>query len=207
MNALPAEGDYKKLMADFRKNVKPMLLDPGKKISTQKMPKAKAGYLYDRYMDKFAGVYKTKRALPKLTAAFANRPTADMTPRELAVHVSTQVEAFKREMAKNDRDDWAKPQAKKPDKAQLSDWFKKRKAEYDKYFSDTVKSDLATEMAVPEFVIADTNWGDEGNHQLFVIAPDPLTGEPDLWSKSVIGGKLSQVDDRWLKAEWSKISK
>ena len=40
------------------------------------------------------------------------------------------------------------------------------------------------------------------NQQLFVIAPDPLTGEPRMWMKSVVGGKMSKVDEKWLTSDW-----
>jgi hypothetical protein len=41
---------------------------------------------------------------------------------------------------------------------------------------------------------------------LFVIAPDPTTGEPLMWQKKDPPGSLTPAGRQWVDDEWAHIS-
>jgi len=71
--------------------------------------------------------------------------------------------------------------------------------------SGKAKGAMLRDMGAPEFTVADTNWGSAEDHTFFVVAPDPTTGEPALWKKTVPPGTLSPTTDDWIEAEWAAI--
>lgn len=60
-----------------------------------------------------------------------------------------------------------------------------------------------TELAPPEVVIADTNWGDENMHIYFVMTTDPVSGEFGLWERREPEGRLRKPEARWLNSNWA----
>jgi hypothetical protein len=202
-NALPPEGEYKKLLTgDVDANIKSMLVDPGQKIATTKLPKDRAVYLFDKQMEAAVNRVKTDAEKDLIRAEFGARPTADMTPAELEAHIASKLDAAKAAVADRKAAEWAAKQDAPPDAAALSAKKSELKTGQDELFKNIATRTMAEELGVPEFVVADPNWGSEGDHNLFVIAPDPLTGEPRMWQKSVMGGGLWPLGDDWLKANW-----
>jgi hypothetical protein len=61
---------------------------------------------------------------------------------------------------------------------------------------------MVQKFAEPQVVIADTNWGDSEFHVYFVIAADPVSGEPFLWQKYEPSGQMVQLESKWLEAAW-----
>jgi hypothetical protein len=70
-----------------------------------------------------------------------------------------------------------------------------------------LKTRLMRDMGAPEFVVADTNWGDATQRQLFVIAPDPTTGQPQMWRKDDPDGTLAPLGDDWVEAPWCQFER
>ncbi len=75
-------------------------------------------------------------------------------------------------------------------------------ADFEKTFGAKVDALLIKEL-YPEFVIADTNWGDGEERIVHVVAPDPMTGEPKLWEKREPGGTMEPADDDWINGNWA----
>ena len=202
-NALPPEGAYKALLTgDVDANIQSMLVEPGRKIATTKLPRDRAVYLYDKQMEATLNQVSTDAERNLVRAAFGNRPTTDMTPAELESHISTQLDAVKTARADAAAQAWASAQTTAPSATELNAKKLAEKTAQDERFTKLATRTLTQELGVPEFVVADPNWGSEGDHNLFVIAPDPLTGEPKLWQKSVMSGGLWPLGDDWLKANW-----
>ena len=57
----------------------------------------------------------------------------------------------------------------------------------------------------PQFVIADSNWGSGADTAFLVIAPDPATGEPLLWTKTIPPGTRRRATRTWVDHEWAMI--
>jgi hypothetical protein len=72
---------------------------------------------------------------------------------------------------------------------------------------DQIDTFLLKELNYPEFVLADTNWGDARGHTLLVVAPDPSspTGELRLWKKDAFTGKMTREDDKWVNNDWEHL--
>jgi hypothetical protein len=79
-----------------------------------------------------------------------------------------------------------------------------------KDFEDDLKTKIDSILIkelYTEFVLADTNWGDGKEKQLHVVAPNPKTGEPQLWRKLMPEGKMEPMGEEWLKGNWSSNTK
>ena len=203
-NALPPTGEFAKLATgNVANNIDSMLVKPGAKIATTPLSKDRCIYLYDKQLERVVGFGRTDPEKALVRAAFANRPNRDMTPAELEAHISQELDAFKAAIAQRKLDDWKAKQKTPP--APVDEQKKKTalRAAEDAQFKNIVARDLVPELGAPEFVVADSNWGDETEHRYFVIAPDPLTGEPRMWQKSVTDGSLWPMEDKWLAANWT----
>ena len=205
-NAVAPEGDFAKLNdpPGFDKNVKAKLVDPGLKIATQKLPKDRAAYLYGKRIDAVLPWAVDDAETDLIKAAFATPPDTDMTPAELESYITIKLEPWKTASVNRKSNAWVAKQNPLPAPSEI----RKKKADLlaaeDQKQKTAVTTMMAAEMGVPEFVIADSNWGSEADKALFVIAPDPLTGEPRMWVKWAVSGTMSPMDDKWLKTNWIK---
>ncbi|MEM9249927.1 MAG: hypothetical protein AAGB05_14685 [Pseudomonadota bacterium] len=118
-------------------------------------------------------------------------------------------------------------QGLKPDKltpTEAAEWQARRKAELNKmYEKDKAKvrnglkhewdseltDHLIDNLGLPEFVVADSNWGDPAEHLTFVIAPDPETGLPQFFNRKEPSGKLRLAEedaDHLMTGAWTKTT-
>ncbi|MQQ09341.1 hypothetical protein GFB49_12815 [Epibacterium sp. SM1979] len=194
-NALPNDPSLDKLKgkdkAEIEANVQKHLIEAGDALKDKKMEEGRAQYLFDQQIAAHRKGLSDPALIALLDAgAAAHRPTGDdTTPAQLNKAVEDAVEDYIDEKAKT-----------YPDPAKAGAWFKMKAAA-------DAKSDMMKDLGAPEFVIADTNWGSAEDHTFFVIAPDPTTGEPQLWKKRVPPGTLTPATDDWAKAEWAAIQK
>ncbi|WP_299044463.1 hypothetical protein [uncultured Tateyamaria sp.] len=75
-----------------------------------------------------------------------------------------------------------------------------------RYTRDAAQNEMVQKFCDPQVVIADTNWGTGSDHTYFVIAADPLTGEPYMWEKTDPPGTMTRVKSKWLKKEWALVT-
>lgn len=202
-NALPPEGPTKDLMTgDVDANIQSMLIAPGRKIATDPLPTERAVYLFDKQMEHAMQMTWTDAERDAVRAVWGDRPTAPMTPAQLETHIATKLDAVRTLAADRRANDWATKQTTPPTPEALADKKTEMKTSEEKNGRDATARTLIKDLGVPEFVVADPNWGDEADHRQFVIAPDPITGEVRLWQKTVMSGELYPMDDKWLQANW-----
>ena len=68
-----------------------------------------------------------------------------------------------------------------------------RKVSFANYAEGKAMNELAIDLAPPQVVYADTNWGDGASHTFFVMMPDPTTGELRMWKRTDPPGDLSPM--------------
>ena len=106
-------------------------------------------------------------------------------------------------------DDQARNEAKatKPNRAMTPAEFKAHVRENAPSIdANAIDSFLLKELKYPEFTLADTNWGNQQEHQFMVIAADPSTGEPALWKKGDFTGAHERMESDWLEKDWKFMS-
>ena len=193
---------------DSAAKIQANLLDPGAAIASSEMPLGKVQSLYQaqiRQLSSWAWEHPAEQAL--LTQALARVPTTAMTPGALATLIDTETAAFRDAVTTRRADEWKAAEIAEGRTVDAAA-YDARKAEIAEEEEDSVSQATAGTLAdafpLPEVVIADTNWGDGGSHTLFVIAPDPRTGELQLWKKDVVTGRLSIADD-YQDANWRRM--
>jgi hypothetical protein len=209
-NALPNHPSLAPLKgrdaAETERKVKANLIDKGKTLKDTVIPKDKAQSLYDQQGAELLaseGDNEIKLLLEQGLAA--NRITADAKPAAIEAALKAALSAANDRAATKEADDWAGKQTGTVDPTKKAARKAESKASGEKDLSDKLATRLLREMEGPQFVLADTNWGGPRDHTFFVVAPDPVSGEPVMWKKTVPPGKLTKVTRDWIDAQWAVI--
>lgn len=173
-NALPKEPSLRALIGktpqETKKNVE-ALEKRGQDIAAKALPLDRAQNLYERqtslWIDRMSDPTKRQELIKAIED---NRPTAPVTPGELKTRITT---ANKVAM-----DAIAEQRGGTPQE------IAERKVAFAEYSEGEALNELATDLAPPQVVYADTNWGDGGAHSYFVMMPDPTTGELRMWQRT-----------------------
>lgn len=192
LNALPQDPSLAKLMAGGKDrvaaNVQAHLTDAGAALAATAIPVKQAQQLFDRqiaWLEKQVTRTSARNALK--AGVQAHRPTAPVTPKALEDAITAATDSCLN-LATAGRAD---PDAQKD--------------EYKGTMTAQNRNELMLELGVPQFVIADTNWGSQDDHTYFVVAPDPVSGEPTMWIKTVPPGTLSPAGRDWVDAKWHMV--
>ncbi|MFT7060716.1 MAG: hypothetical protein ACJASV_003240 [Pseudorhodobacter sp.] len=94
------------------------------------------------------------------------------------------------------------PTATNADKASYLVFYQNQVSGEIKAASDTY---LINKIDVPEVVIGDVNWGGPEGQSLFIVAPDPVTGDLVLWEKDKFSGKIKLLDKNWADGPWDTV--
>jgi hypothetical protein len=210
-NALPTHPSLAKLQGsdptETTQKVQTELVDKGNALKTTDLSVEKAQDIFDREMKtQIDGEEdpEIKRLLEQ--GAKTHRPTTACIPGQIALAIAQATDAANVRRAAKDTDAWALKQKSAPTQTQKTEKQAELRKRREKSISDKLCTRLIRDMGAPEFVIADTNWGSSGrDHTFFVVAPDPITGDPVLWLKSEPPGSLTKATRDWIDHEWAVI--
>jgi len=197
--------DVLKEGGDAAKAIEKHILEPGKKMATTDMAAEKTGMLFDQQLDTMGGWKLFSGGAALLEAARAKRPTEAMTPGELKKHVDDATEDLRDYMATERAKEWKKKQedaGKVVSNAALAEKVESMKKAIGTWTDDEFSNNVIDNLEPPQFVIADTNWGNKDGHTFFVVIPDPITGEPKMFKKQEPSGKLTALEDKWINTAW-----
>jgi len=212
-NALPNDPSLAPLKgkddAETAQKVQANLVDKGQAMKNADLTADRAAWLFDQAIQNEAAAEKDP-ALKELieTEAAKRRPKAAMKPAALTTAIEQTLDAYHAKTAESQANTWKSTEQAAGhaiDPAALT----KKQADIKKALNERTqvgaKNALMKDMGAPEFVIADSNWGDARDHTFFVIAPDPTTGEPLLWEKTEPPGTLRPAGREWVDKEWASI--
>ena len=212
-NALPRNPTLDKLKGDTpearEQNITDNLIKPGEKLRDTSIPVAKALDMFTKEMKPWIDGEKDpaiKTALEDGLAA--HKPTADMTPAQLTAAIKLATADANTIRGTHAADKWKLEEEGKGKVVSTTDYDDKKSKvakSYEEEMDNSAKTRLMQDLGAPEFILADTNWGSGADHTFFVIAPDPATGDPTLWKKTVPPGKMRKATRDWIDAEWAKI--
>ncbi|KIC47742.1 hypothetical protein [Tateyamaria sp. ANG-S1] len=211
-NAVPHTPEMQALMVDppgVDANVGTILVGPGNTIADNPIaPLEKTVHLFEMEMQRIIASMPTPEIADMVRINMLNRPPNPMTPAELHTHIETQMVAAHDAIAQLKADEWRQKQIDKGNPAPNNARMQQVKAFYENVSKNEQEAQMAgamvEELGAPKVVIADSNWGDANDHQNFVIASNPLTGELQMFSQSVVTGKMKRMGDDWLNADWAK---
>ena len=181
------------------------LLEPGRKMAETTLSTGKTAVLFDRQVEDMSTWSLYEDGEDMLAEIRKKRPTEGMTPKELKEHIDEVSKDLKAYIAKCRADKWKKD--KEADGETVSDEDLEKRIAKVKGWADGWSDSAFTNTMVdaldpPEFVVADTNWGDKGSHTFFVVIPDPVTGEPRMFKKDEPSGELRDLDEDWTDTNW-----
>ncbi|MBL4806965.1 MAG: hypothetical protein JKY31_06700 [Rhodobacteraceae bacterium] len=203
------EGD------DLAAALKKHLLDPGEALAKKEMDARTVSSLFDRQIDAIGQQYlfhngpqvrEETAGYALIVTAQAMRPTEPMIPKKLKGLIDKALAPIEAYISTAGADKWKKDQIAGGVTPSTEDYKKeleKAKEAAKKVMDDMFSNNAINTLGSPEFVIADTNWGDGRSHIYFVIIPDPVTGEPKMFQRSEPDGKLSALPDNWLDTNWT----
>jgi hypothetical protein len=220
-NALPNDPSLAPLKGatdtETAQKVQTNLVDKGQALKNTDLTAERAQYLFDQELNKAIKAEKAKGGTSNPDwvqlledGVKTKRPTAAMKPAALNQAIKDALKPYQDAAATKEADDWkgkeetaTPPRPVTPDKLlEKVNALKKAKAEASE---NAAKSNMIRDMAAPQFVIADTNWGSGLDHTFFVIAPDPTTGEPMLWKKTEPPGSMAPMEKKWLDTRWESV--
>ncbi len=189
------------------------MLKPGEGMRDTDIPKEKALELYTAQLQPMIDDEADAAVQALLQAGFdANKPTAAMKPAALDAAIKAATTAARTAGATSAADTWKADEEAKGETITDAD-YQARLAKEQQERLDALEQEASSAMmnavfrgkGAPEFVVADTNWGSGADHTFFVFAPDPATGLPALWMKTVPDGSLRKASRDWITAEWAAI--
>jgi hypothetical protein len=202
--------------AETAQKVKENLTDKGKALKDTDLPVDRAQYLFDQAITPVSEAEKKKPdANPdwlKLLddGSKAHRPTAAMKPKALDDAIQAALKPYQHAVSQKKADDWKHAEeSATPPRPVAPAKLAEKLAEFEKAAATRsqkmTQASLAQNMAAPQFVVADSNWGDARSHTVFVVAPDPTTGEAKLWQRTDPPGSLWPMDKGWLNTHWDTV--
>jgi len=184
-NGLPNHPSLQTLKSDdeggisepaLKRRVETELIEKGRALSQTDLAPERAAWLFGQCLDAVIAQERDPALLLMLSdIAKARRPRKAMKPAALTTAVTGALQPYF-------------------DTANAG----KRPASSAGSVTSAMKNALVRELRAPEFVLADSNWGDSTYQILFVVAPDPTTGEATMWRKTEPPGTLSPLDTDWL---------
>ena len=188
-------------------------LAPGEAMRDTDIPKDKALELYTAQLQPGIDAEADAATKALLQTGFdANKPAAAMKPAALDAAIKAATADARAARSTKAADDWKAAQeatgATVTDaayQARLAKEAQDRVDALEREASSAMMNELFRGRGAPEFVVADSNWGSGADHTFFVFAPDPSTGLPALWMKTIPNGDLRKADRKWITAEWAMI--
>ena len=212
-NALPNDPSLAPLKGrddtETAQKMQANLVDKAQAVKNTDLAADRAAWMFDEAIRKEAASEKDATLKDLIaTEAAKHRPAAPMRPAALTVAIKQALDAYHDKAADTRANAW-KTTEQSAGRAVDATALAKRRTNIKKELDDGTqlgaKNVLMKDMAVPEFVIADSNWGSALNHTFFVIAPDPTTGEVLLWTKAEPPGTMTPAGRDWVDKEWASI--
>ncbi|MFN4158316.1 MAG: hypothetical protein ACK4GO_07940 [Gemmobacter sp.] len=205
-NALPKHPSMDKIRdPDSAAKIQRELIEPGRAIASAKMPGAQAARLYQ---DQVEAMMQGRNEVVRkaLVGMMKKAPKADMTPAEIATRVMTDARAAistARAQAFIASDE---PRANTARKAVILKFYEDA---FDKDESPSVEARMREQLMAtlqpPMVVVADSNWGGPEQQDYFVAAPDPISGELVMWTRTEPGGRMAPLGKNWEDGPWGWI--
>ena len=213
-NALPQDPSLAPLKqggkAKFAENLDRELVKKGADLKNTDIPAERAAYMVEKQLRSLSANAKgaEKKALDD--AILAHRPTTALKPAALKAFIETATADYVKEVAKAQADTWKAEEKVKNSGTDPTDEEYTKKVDAVKKATkeelDVVAMNLLmADLEVPQFMVADTNWGSGQDHVFFVIAPDPATGDAQMFRRNDPGGKLTPVTEDWVKTNWLQV--
>ena len=231
-NALPSHDSLTTLTdggpTQYAANIQTNLIDKGQAMKDTDIPPDRAAYVFDQALAGYLEKAKGEAKIALETAMATHRPTTELKPAAFQALLKTATTEYLEKKAKAEADAWLEKERAKlppppdtppttastdpepetpPDPviAKHAEMIEEKKSQGEAQVKNGATNQLMRALGAPEFMIADTNWGDGQNHTFFVVAPDPATGNPQMYKKKDPPGTLTPVTKDWVDAQWAQV--
>ncbi len=193
---------------NFAQNMQDHLVDPGREIANGDLAEHQAEEVLTSFrtrIGRWDGSAPADRATILDRANNVNIPTAETSPAEMRTAIMAAYSDYLDKVSADDAAGWqadevaaGRPCTNAQRDAKAVTVRQGHVAMMDAWLSNTA----ARVTPLPQFTVADSNWGDAEGRTEFVIAPDPMTGEPRMWSKSLPSGEMHLTGADWEDTMW-----
>jgi hypothetical protein len=211
-NGLPDHPSLAPLLegGNFAQNVQDHLVDVGTTIAATDLEPHQGQEVFDEIIGRIRSYDSDAGRATVYNAAYTAGITAEArTPREIIDAIHTAFAAYYTRLSTELAADWQAREvaAGRP----CTD--NQRDTVGVPFYLDRVREvvetqgshSLADQVPLPVFTIADTNWGDATHTVNFVMAPDPVSGEPRMWKQYLPAGDMVMMSDKYTDRGWAEV--
>ncbi|MEM1428886.1 MAG: hypothetical protein AAGG09_05465 [Pseudomonadota bacterium] len=213
-NGLPDHPSLEPLLegGNIEENMEEHLLAPGRDIASTALPEHHLETMLSDFRDRMTrfdrGAPADRQAL--LTRAqSANVITGEMTPGALRDALLNAYSDYLDKVSADIAQGWMDDRIANgtaTTEAQRDSMATQNRARYVGYMNDWLTNSSASVTPVPTFTIADSNWGSPEGRTEFIVAPDPVSGEPRVYRRELPSGEMRLAGDSWEDAQWMEIA-
>ena len=193
-NALPKDPSMTALVgsnATETENKVNAFIQKGRDVANQEIPGDRAAWFFDRQVQEWidrATDPTTKQEFSDLADQKRPKGSEKLTPAQLNARILEVNHVIMDKMA----------EAAVPTPGDVETY----KKDYREFAERQAQKMLLTDLAPPQVTIADSNWGDGGDHTYFVMMVDPLDGKMKMWQRTDPPGDLALLDKTWVDNQW-----
>lgn len=207
-NGLPDHPSLTALMeGDIEDNIEEQLLQPGREIAGATLPEHEVLDACRATIDSIKGWDPSGPRRTMLENAIGNGVGADMTPQQVDTAIMAALQPYLTQLCLDQANFWRQQELAAGNTCTEADrdaHAVQIRPNWESRISSGAVGGLAAVTAPPTVTVADTNWGDAEQDVMFVMAPDPRTGEMQLWKQYNPPGNMVPMDEDWVDAGWTE---
>ncbi|WP_095587958.1 hypothetical protein [Actibacterium ureilyticum] len=207
-NGLPDHPSLAPLMqGDIEDNIEAQLLAPGREIAASQLTEAEVLTACRATIDSIKSWDPSGRRRTMLENAIGNGVGADLTPQQVDTAIMAALQPYLTTLCLDQANVWRQQEIAAGRACTTADrdaHAASIRPQWEERISGGSVGGIAAAAAPPTVTVADTNWGDATQDVMFVMAPDPRTGELQLWKQYNPPGNLVPMGEDWVDAGWTE---
>lgn len=208
-NGLPDHPSLAPLLeGDIEDNIDEHLLEPGREMAANPVSEQTSQEIFRETVE-LLKARDSDRDRQRLMDDALRAGVADgLTPQALDDAIFAALDGYMTQLCLDRANNWRRSELAAGNactEADRDSYAAGQRSDVESIVRNRSQRSMIEEMAPPAVTIADTNWGDATHDVHFVMAPDPRTGDLQLWKQYNPPGNLVPMGDNWVESGWAEI--